>query len=199
LSLLTIPLFPLSTALFPDSLLPLRIFEVRYLHMIKQCRRDGTPFGVVALKEGSETQQPGIEESMHSTGCLAHLIDVEEVQTGLLFVRASGGQRFHIQGSERGALGLWHGQVKLLDEDIPTDIPPDLQTIANQLGALIADAQKKGVESQLPITRPYRLDECGWVANQWATLLALDAEQKRCLLTDADPLSRLTHIKQLLQ
>jgi len=167
--------------------------------MIKQCHRDGTPFGVVALKEGSETQKPGIEESMHSTGCLAHLLDVEEVQSGLLFVRASGGQRFHIQASERGALGLWHGQVELLDEDIPTDIPPDLQTIANQLGALIADAQKKGVESQLPITRPYRLDECGWVANQWATLLALDAEQKRSLLTDDDPLSRLTHIKQLLQ
>lgn len=199
MTLLTIPLFPLSTTLFPDSLLPLRIFEARYLHMIKQCHRDGTPFGVVALREGSETQKPGIEESMHSTGCLAHLMDVQEVEQGLLFVRSSGGQRFRLDGSERGALGLWHGQVRLLDEDIPTDIPPDLQPIANQLGALIADAQKQGVESQLPITRPYRLDECGWVANQWANLLAIDNEQKKQLLIEDDPLTRLTQIKLLLE
>ena len=193
-----IPLFPLSSPLFPDSRMPLRIFEVRYLHMIKQCQKDNEPFGVVALRAGGEVQRPGVEESTHSVGCLAHLTEVVEVQPGLLMIDTTGGKRFHIQANERGALGLWHGKVQLLDEDIAVDIPPDLQPLADKLGSLIADAQKQGMELQLPLTRPYRLDECGWVANQWATLLNIDTAVKVDLLTEDDPLARLTKVKLLL-
>jgi Lon protease-like protein len=86
-----------------------------------------------------------------------------------------------------------------MPDDIATDIPPDLQQIADELGALIASAQKKGVEAQLPITRPYRLDECGWVANQWATLLDIDGNTKAALLAEEDSLTRLTEIKLLMK
>lgn len=198
MSTINIPLFPLSSPLFPDSRMPLRIFEVRYLHMIKQCQKNDEPFGIVALRQGSEVQQPGVEESTYSIGCLAHLTDVAEVQPGLLMTDCKGGKRFRIQASERGAYGLWHAKVELLDEDIPTDIPPEVQPLANKLGSLIADAQKQGLEQQLPLTRPYRLDECGWVANQWATLLNLDITTKIDLLTENDPLTRLTKVKLVL-
>ena len=193
-----IALFPLSSPLFPDSRMPLRIFEVRYLHMIKQCHQENKPFGIVALRTGEEVQQPGVTESMHSIGCLARLTDVQEVQPGLLMVECQGEQRFQIQASERGTLGLWHARIDLLEDDIPVDIPPDLQSLANQLGSLIAQSQKQGIEHQLPITRPYRLDECGWVANQWGMLLDIDTKQKVDLLSEADPLARLTMIKVLL-
>ena len=193
-----IPLFPLSAPLFPNSRLPLRIFEVRYLHMIKQCQKDNEPFGIVALRSGGEVQRPGVDESTHAVGCLAHLTDVIEVQPGLLMIDTTGGRRFHIEANERGAYGLWHGRVGLLAEDIAVDIPPDLQPLADKLGSLIADAQKQGLERQLPLTRPYRLDECGWVANQWATLLNIDTDIKVDLLTEDDPLARLTKVKLLL-
>lgn len=195
---LTLPLFPLSQPLFPDSLMQLRIFEVRYLHMIKHCQKENRPFGVVALRHGGEVQKPGADESIHATGCLAHLDEVVQVQQGLLFIQYRGGQRFHIEANERGAYGLWHGQVRLLEPDLATDLPPDLQPLADKLGALIANAQRQGAEGQLPITRPYRLDECGWVANQWAMLLALNGAEKTKLLAEDDPLTRLTMVKLLL-
>ena len=198
MSTVTLPLFPLSAPLLPDSRLPLRIFEVRYLHMIKQCQKAQEPFGVVALRAGGEVQRPGVEESMHAVGCLAHLAEVVEVQPGLLMIDTTGGKRFQIEANERGALGLWHGKVRLLDEDLAVDIPPDLQPLADKLGSLIADAQKQGMEQQLPLTRPYRLDECGWVANQWATLLHIDTAVKVDLLAEDDPLARLTKVKLLL-
>jgi Lon protease-like protein len=44
----TIPLFPLSHGVFPDGMLPLQIFEPRYLDLIKRCQREQMPFGVVA-------------------------------------------------------------------------------------------------------------------------------------------------------
>lgn len=198
LSIQNIPLFPLSAPLFPDSRMPLRIFEVRYLHMIRQCHKDQKPFGIVALREGAEVEQPGVTETTHAVGCLAHLSEMTEVQAGLLMIDTYGGQRFKIQASERGAYGLWVAKVQLLASDIAVDIPPDLQPLANKLGSLIADAQKQGMEQQLPLTRPYRLDECGWVANQWATLLNIDARVKVDLLSEDDPLTRLTKLKLLL-
>ena len=179
--------------------MPLRIFEVRYLHMIKRCQREKTPFGIIALRQGSEVHKPGQSESVQAVGCLAEITDVAEIQPGLLFIHCQGTQRFRIQANERGAYGLWHAQVTLLASDIATDIPPDLQSLADELGALIAGAQKKGVEAQLPITRPYRLDECGWVANQWATLLDVDGNTKAALLAEEDSLTRLTEIKLLIK
>ena len=56
-SLQALPLFPLGTVLFPGGLLPLRIFEVRYLDMIGRCHKAGAPFGVVCLSEGSEVRR----------------------------------------------------------------------------------------------------------------------------------------------
>ena len=50
----TIPLFPLNVVLFPKGLLELRIFEIRYLDMIKDCLKTQKEFGVVLIKADSE-------------------------------------------------------------------------------------------------------------------------------------------------
>ena len=44
-----IPLFPLHTVLFPGGLLPLRVFEARYLDMVRYCLRQDLPFGVCLI------------------------------------------------------------------------------------------------------------------------------------------------------
>src|SRR4051812_50170119 len=49
-----IPLFPLHTVLFPGGPLPLRIFETRYVDMVRRCMREATPFGVVLIEDGDE-------------------------------------------------------------------------------------------------------------------------------------------------
>ena len=51
-----LPLFPLQTVLFPDGLLELKIFEARYLDLMSRCLREQAPFGVVALRAGSEAR-----------------------------------------------------------------------------------------------------------------------------------------------
>src|SRR3954467_1667695 len=88
LTLQSLPLFPLSAVLFPDGLLSLRVFEVRYLDMIAKCRKAGAPFGVVSLTSGSEVRQPGTQEAFAQVGTLATLEDFEQPQPGLMLVRA---------------------------------------------------------------------------------------------------------------
>src|SRR6478672_11699426 len=95
LTLQSLPLFPLGTVLFPGGVLPLRIFEVRYLDMIGRCHRAGAPFGVVSLTQGQEVRQPGSgPESFATVGTLATITSLEQPRPGLMTIRATGAQRF---------------------------------------------------------------------------------------------------------
>jgi len=81
----TIPLFPLGTILFPDGIIPLKIFEARYLDMIKRCFREGTPFGVISIINShsveSETgNQASVKQSFSEIGTLAVIEDFDPVQ-----------------------------------------------------------------------------------------------------------------------
>jgi hypothetical protein len=193
-----IPLFPLSYGVFPDGVLNLQIFEVRYLDLIRRCHREQTPFGVAWLAQGNEVAVPGQVPRLHPVGTLAHIDTLETLQAALLRVRCLGGLRFTLGATETGPYGVWYGQVNYLPEDLPTPIPPQLQPLANRLGRGIAQAQADQRLSELPLQAPYRLDECGWVANRWAELLPLSVEEKLALLAVADPLARLAQMKQYL-
>jgi hypothetical protein len=120
------------------------------------------------------------------------------VQAALLRVRCIGGLRFNLGAIEAGPYGVWYGEVEYLPEDLPVPIPPELQALANRLGRGIAQAQTDGRLSELPLQAPYRLDECGWVANRWAELLPLPAEEKLELLGEMEPLVRLRQVGQYL-
>jgi uncharacterized protein len=189
-----IPLFPLSNGLFPDSLLRLNIFEVRYLHLIKECEKNNTPFGVVWLADGSEVQTAGKPQVFHPQGTLAHLQTVDRVQPSLLNVQCIGGLRFNVQKSELGPFGVWYGDVIYDEQDPQIDIVPDYARLTDHLGRLIANAQKQGFSQNLPFAAPYRLDEAGWVANRWAELLPFSARDKLAFLMEKDPLIRLEKI-----
>ena len=194
-----IPLFPLSHGVFPDGVLRRPIFEVRYLDLIRRCHRENTPFGVAWLAQGNEVAVPGQTPRLHAMGTLAHIEDLQTVQAALLRVRCVGGRRFKLGAIEAGTFGVWYGEVEYLPEDLPVPIPPELQPLANRLGKGIAQAQSDQLLDQLPLQAPYRLDECGWVANRWAELLPLTAEEKLALLAQADPLVRLRQVGQYLE
>jgi len=193
-----IPLFPLSHGVFPDGVLHLQIFEVRYLDLIRRCHREHTPFGVAWLAQGNEVAVPGQVPRLHPVGTLAHIETLETLQAALLRVRCVGGKRFTLGAMEAGPYGVWYGEVDYLSDDAPTPLPPKLQPLANRLGRGIAQAQTDRRLGELPLQAPFRLDECGWVANRWAELLPLSAEEKMALLAQPDPQARLVQVAQVL-
>jgi Lon protease-like protein len=199
LTLRSLPLFPLGTVLFPEGLLPLRIFEVRYLDMIRRCDRAGAPFGVVCLTQGSEVRQPGATEAFHSVGTLATVTRLETPQPGLMVIRASGTQRFRITSREQLKHGLWVGDVERLPADQSVPVPPDLQPTADALGKLIESLKERaGADGELPLQEPWRLQDCGWVANRWCELLPLPREMKQRLMELDNPLLRLELVGDVL-
>ncbi len=90
-----LPLFPLNTVLFPGMLLPLHIFEMRYKQMVHRCLDDGTPFGVVLIKQGQEAHGP--LPAIHQIGCTAKIVQVQKLKEGRMNLVTLGRDRFRIQ------------------------------------------------------------------------------------------------------
>jgi uncharacterized protein len=199
LTLQSLPLFPLGAVLFPGGVLQLRVFEVRYLDMIGRCRKAGAPFGVVLLTQGTEVRQPGAKEAFSTVGTLATIGELEKPRPGLMMVRASGAQRFRITSSDQLKHGLWIADVERLAADMVVPIPDDLKVTATALGKLIHSLQQKvDAPGEMPLQGPWRLDDCGWVANRWCELLPLPVALKQRLMELDNPLVRLELVSDVL-
>ena len=200
LTLQSLPLFPLAAVLFPGGLLPLRIFEVRYLDMIGRCHKAGAPFGVVSLTQGNEVRQPGGgKEAFATVGTLATITEFEAPRPGLMMIRASGTQRFRITASDQLRHGLWVADVERIAADMAVPIPDDLKITAQALAKLIESLELK-VDSpnHMPLQGPWQLDDCGWVANRWCELLPLPIQLKQRLMELQNPLVRLELVSDVL-
>lgn len=194
---ISIPLFPLSTVLYPEGVLPLQIFEVRYLDMIHKCIADGTPFGVVMLLKGREVRTPETLEKFSDAGTLATVSTSHAPSPGLIQVVCRGGARFKVLSSQRRANGLWVGEVELLPADLPVRIPSELRGAADALERVL-ESLNDVPEERWPVKLPFRLDDCGWVSNRWCELLPLPPSQKHGMLMLDNPLIRLELMHDLL-
>lgn len=194
---ISLPLFPLGAVLAPDGVLPLQIFEVRYLDMIGRCIADGSPFGVVLLTAGSEVRSAGKSERFVDTGTLASIDSHQAPSAGLLQVVCRGGARFQLHGAEQQVNGLWLGQASLLAADQEVRIPSELRGAADALERVLASLDEVP-EDRWPLRPPFRLDDCGWVANRWCELLPLSNQQKHSLLMLDNPVIRLELMHDLL-
>ena len=200
LTLSSLPLFPLGMVLFPGGLLPLRIFEVRYLDMIAKCHKAGAPFGVVALTQGSEVRQAGAaQEAFSAVGTLATIVSLENPQPGLMVVRCNAAQRCRVSSSQRLKHGLWVADVERLNDDMVVPVPDDLVETARALERLVVSLKMRLPDNEaLPLAEPYRFDDCGWVANRWCELLPLPLPLKQRLMELDNPLVRLELVSDVL-
>ena len=182
------PLFLLNTVLFPDGLLPLRVFEQRYLEMAKACLRDSTPFGVCRIREGTEVGAPATHEDV---GCLAYIRHWDMQQLGLLQIVAQGAQRFRVLERRVQADGLARATIETLP--VEADAPPP-QSFAAGCRLLERIAAEHG---ERIFAKPYRFDSSAWVGARLAEVLPLAGPVKQQLL-ELDGPQRLAALEQLI-
>ena len=193
-----LPLFPLGTVLFPGGLLELKIFEARYLDLMSRCLRERAPFGVVALRAGTEARTAGGESvQLHDVGTLAELIEVDSAQAGILLVRCRGGPRFAVGPTRQERDGLWLATATTAIAD-DAAVPPAAGQ-ADVVRGLVEAVAALAAQGATPFLEPHRFDEAGWVANRWCELLPLPLEAKQRLMTLEDPLARLEVVDSLMR
>ena len=185
-----VPIFPLGTVLFPGGVLPLRIFEVRYVEMAKACLKDGSPFGVCLIREGAEVGTPAVPEPI---GCLARIASVDVEELGILKVKSEGLERFRIASSEVNRHGLVVGRIEDLHPEPEVREAPGLAECALFLRKLIA-----GIGPDR-FAEPYRFEDASWVGFRLAEILPLRMDVKQKLLELTDATLRLAILHKFLQ
>ena len=139
-------------------------------------------------------------EDFHAVGTLATISEFSVPQPGLMAIRCEGAQRFRISSREKLKHGLWIADVTRLEDDMAVKVPDDLQASANALGKLIRSLQHRDISNdQMPLVPPYRLDDCGWVANRWCELLPMPLELKQRMMELENPLVRLELVSDILE
>ena len=186
----SIPIFPLQTVLYPGMRLPLRIFEVRYMDMAKECMKHGTPFGVCLIREGQEVGAPAVPETI---GCMASLADIDMEELGILKVVAKGGERFRIAASEVTRQGLIVAEVERLEAEADAIEAPGLVECADFLRKLIA-----GIGAER-FAQPFLFDNASWVGFRLAEILPLRVDVKQKLLEVTDATLRLAVLHKFLR
>ncbi|QWD90405.1 LON peptidase substrate-binding domain-containing protein [Polynucleobacter sp. MWH-Braz-FAM2G] len=194
-----IPLFPLETVLFPGGVIALKIFEARYLDMIKQCLRENTEFGVVSIIKNGDSGDLYPPATFSKIGTLAQIEDFDPVQPALYMTKSLGTQRFKLLGSSQQSNGLWVGEIELLENDPVTPIPKEHESVAKLLDEIISVIQSEDLLGDAPFKKPFNIDDCGWVSNRLAELLPISLAQKNHLLSQVNPRIRLDLITEIIE
>ena len=187
--ILTIPLFPLETVLFPGGALPLRIFEPRYLDMISHCMKTECGIGVVLIEKGGEV---GAAAQTCDTGTLSNITYWHKRSDGMLGITLMGEQRFRICNASTQANQLVVAEVELLPHIEKPEIADSEEVLVKLLKQIISQLEP-------PFTTMEKYyDDIEWVTSRLIELLPIPLQKKQEMLCLEDVHERLRLLKPLL-
>ncbi|MDO9466424.1 MAG: LON peptidase substrate-binding domain-containing protein [Thiobacillus sp.] len=186
----TLPLFPLNTVVFPGGQLPLRIFEPRYLDMVKQAIADNTPFGICGIREGQETGTPAVP---YQVGTRVYVTDWDMPQTGILHIDTQAQDRFVIRNLRTEPSGLLIGTVESVSSEAATAVPDDLELAVEILRHIVNEY------GDAHFAAPHEFDNAVWVGYRLSEVLPLKHSIKQNLLEMNDSVTRLRILTEFLK
>jgi uncharacterized protein len=185
-----IPLFPLNTVLFPDSVLPLRIFEPRYIELVSECLRTESGFGVSLIMEGSEV---GGGARCHQVGTYARIIDWNRLEDGLLGITAKAELRFRVNEFSVRENTLLEGHVDWLEEVLVPENAENYKILQELLSRVLSHFEVEYEDQESKLRDP------SWLGYRLAEFLPLEAQFKQELLEMNDSSQRLTRLQEALK
>lgn len=185
-----IPLFPLNCVLYPGGSMKLRIFEQRYLDMVRDCTRADSPFGVCLILHGDEADAAVVPAAV---GTLARIVDFHTLPDGLLGISLHGGERFHVDRSRVRDNGLAHGMVRVWPAEATVELPPEFDLLATILERLLEQIGGESAKAERHL-----FTDASWVGFRLAETLPLETRERQHLLQMTDPLDRLSQLMHYL-
>lgn len=168
-----LPLFPLSSIVLPDGLMPLRLFERRYIDMVKDCFRNDTGFGICLIKQGGEVADVC---EPYPLGTRVSIIDFDQGSDGLLHIVAKGIEEFKILTYAANEAGLLIGEVEPIPAQAATPMEPEFEVLATKLDLILGY-----LESEARYDEKH-LDDADWVIHRLLEVLPLSKDAKFELL-----------------
>ncbi|WP_432767047.1 LON peptidase substrate-binding domain-containing protein [Xanthomonas campestris] len=182
----SLPLFPLHSVLLPGATIGLRVFERRYLDLVRDCGRTGSSFGVCLILDGSDVGAPAVPAAY---GTEVRIEDFDVGADGVLVLRLRGTRRFRVQRSRVRDNGLVVGEVNWCEPDSDDELRPEHGLLATVLERMLEQ-----VGGEFASAGPGLLDQAAWVGWRLAELLPLSEGQRLSLLQEDDPHRRLEQL-----
>lgn len=157
--------------------------------MAKACLKDGTPFGVCAIREGKEVGTPAVP---FEVGTTAKIREWDMPQLGVLEIIAVGEARFRVVSHRARQDGLVLGQIELLPAEADGPIAPACMPAVRLLERVIE-------EHEGLFAPPHELESAAWVSARLAEILPLPLAAKQELLELDDAGLRLERLNALLR
>ena len=183
-----LPIFPLRTILFPDSKLPLRIFEPRYIDMVSRSMREDSEFGIILSRESTD---PKMFET-YDTGTLAKIIDWDQGGDGLLGITTIGTQKFRLKELNKQEDGLNIGSIERIEKEGDYKPLKEFTHLVELLQAILDDVNIYGNDEK-------NFDSASWISYRFAEILPLRIEDKQKCLEIDDPIIRLNFLEPLIK
>jgi Lon protease-like protein len=184
----SIPIFPLNLVLFPGARLPLRIFESRYIDMVRECMRTDSGFGVVWRLDGDEESAGG-----HARiGTEARIVDFSTLEDGLLGIECVGTRRFLVRSTRCRDDGLLIGDVDWVHDQAAGPIASRHAALQSLMREILAH---KALAGQIEADE----DDAASLAFGLASVLPIDRPRAQGLLESTDPEQRLDTLMGLIE
>jgi Lon protease-like protein len=186
----SLALFPLRTVLVPGAALALRVFEPRYLDLVRECGRSGEGFGVCLVLDGEGAEPTATTAAF---GTEARIEDFGTGADGLLMLQVRGRRRFHVQSTRVRDNGLIVAGVDWRDPDPDDELRPEHAVLAQVLRHILEQAGGEYADAS-----PACMDDAAWVGWRLVELLPMSGHQRQALLQEDDPHARLDGILALV-
>ena len=184
-------LFPLSAHVLPGGKLSLRIFEPRYIRMVRECCQQNMGFGVCML---SGRDNSASSQKILPVGTQVEIVDFTQLEDGLLGITVRGIKFFEIQAIETEKDGLRRGHCEMWQE--PNNVKSDLDMVhlSKRLNELFGSYPELG-----SLHENLAFDDPRWVMYRWIELLPIAPEQKQNLISDQQLNSAHGYLTELIK
>ena len=186
-----IALFPLNTLLLPGGKTKLRVFEPRYIRLVKEASSGKRPFALALLNPLVNQQH---HDRIFATATKVQVDDFDVMSDGLLGIDISGQQRVRILQRWQEEDGLHVATVEEEPFWSPTPLPDSQSLLLNQFRQLL--------DSEPMLAELYpdpRLHDSTWLAARWLELLPLPAQLKQQLSCADGPEACLDYLSSCLR
>ena len=191
-----IPIFPLpNVVFFPNTYLPLHIFEQRYQEMVAETSREGFCIGMVLLKEGWEDdyyENPPV----HSLGCVGRIRSIQPLDDGRSNIVLHGLQRFDIE--EETGEGTYRRAKISLRERAPFQALPTPSLRLPLMKLALQYLQSKNAQDLCKLITGATLSDAVLV-NSLSSCLDFTAVEKQFLLESESLIQQSRRLTDLLK
>lgn len=163
--------FPLKTHVLPEGKLPLRIFEQRYLNMVKQVLKLDQCFAIAMLDD----------EEICPIATKVKIIDFELLPDQFLGLIVQGVELIELDQLHQDEQGLHWAQADVFPSLIDTEITPEMGHLVQHYKHFLAENPKVAALYPVP-----RLRSAQWVAQRWLEILPFSSQQKQVIIKNND-------------